>query len=108
MRTKGETSSILGRWRITEMDAWDKKYLDQEEKAFIRFDPDGTGEFHFGYVHGCMDCRFAERDGKPSVEWSWDGNDEHHPAMGDGWVAWPGIRSGISFARRPSRNTPCS
>ena len=68
------------------MEAWDKEFLDEEQPAFVRFDSDDMGEFHFGYIHGRMDYRLAERDGKPWVEWSWDGNDEHHPAMGRGWA----------------------
>lgn len=77
---------IAGRWRIIEMEDFDDEYVNAEEKAFVRFDPDGMGEFHFGYVRGYMDCRSGQRDGKTAVEWSWDGNDEHHPACGRGWA----------------------
>ena len=48
------------------------------------------GEFHFGYVHGVMDCRPATRDGQPAVEWTWDGSDEMDPAQGRGWAAVKG------------------
>jgi hypothetical protein len=68
------------------MEDFDDAYINAEEKAFVRFDPNGMGEFHFGYVHGYMDCRSGQRDGKTAVEWSWDGNDEHHPAFGRGWA----------------------
>ena len=46
-----------------------------------------------------MDCRLGERDGKASVEWSWDGNDEHHPAMGRGWAVLEdtGLLTGVIF-----------
>ena len=30
---KGKTSPILGRWRITEMEAWDDDFLDEEENS---------------------------------------------------------------------------
>ncbi|KKM66595.1 hypothetical protein LCGC14_1479670 [marine sediment metagenome] len=76
---------IVGRWRITEMEMLDQDVFDEEVKAFIRFDPDGMGEFHFCYVHGFIDYRLAERDGEPAAEWSWDGNDEHHLAQGRGY-----------------------
>jgi hypothetical protein len=79
-----QPSQISGRWRIIEIAEFDEDYLNEEEQAFIRFDKGGRGEFHFGYVHGHMDCRSTLRDGKPAVEWSWDGNDEHHPAAGRG------------------------
>lgn len=45
-----------------------------------------TGEFQFGYVSGGMDCRLSARDGRPCVEWTWDGNDEMDPAQGRGWA----------------------
>jgi hypothetical protein len=88
MRNTAATSSpLLGRWKIVEMpDFDDDEYVNAEGQAFIRFDHDGMGEFHFGYVHGNMDYRLTERDGKPAAEWSWDGNDEHHPASGRGWA----------------------
>jgi hypothetical protein len=79
-------SSIAGRWRITHMDEWDQEFVDAEVEGFVRFDPDGGGEFQFGYVHGRMTCEQTERGGKPAVEWSWDGNDEMEPASGRGWV----------------------
>ncbi len=39
------------------MTAWDQDYIDEEEESFFEFDEKGGGEFHFGYVHGNMDCR---------------------------------------------------
>ena len=97
--SKQKKSPIVRRWRITEMEMWDNEFLDQEAKAFLRFDPEGMGEFHFCYVHGLMDCRRTERDGKPAAEWSWDGNDEHHPALGRGWVVLQedGMLEGMIF-----------
>jgi len=61
-------------------------FLDEESEAYIRFDADGGGAFHFGYVQAVMDCRLVERDGKPAVEWSWEGNDEMTPTSGRGWA----------------------
>ena len=43
-----------------------------------------SGQFHFGYVQGHIECRQTTRDGKPAVEWTWDGNDETGPAQGRG------------------------
>lgn len=78
-------SPFIGRWRIVSTSAWEGDYLDEEEPAYIEFTARG-GEFHFGYVHGVMDCRPATRDGRPAVEWTWDGNDEMDPAQGRGWA----------------------
>ena len=93
---------IVGRWRITEMEMLDQDVFDEEVKAFIRFDPDGMGEFHFCYVHGFIDYRLAERDGEPAAEWSWDGNDEHHLAQGRGWAVRQddGMLEGMIFFHR--------
>jgi hypothetical protein len=33
-----------------------------------------------------VDCREVERDGRPGVEFSWEGNDECDPASGRGWA----------------------
>src|SRR5262245_5184612 len=79
-------SPFTGRWRIVSMSAWDNDYLDEEELAYIEFDERGGGEFHFGYVHGSMDCRLGSGDGEPAVEWTWDGNAEMDPAQGRGWA----------------------
>src|SRR5205823_8617717 len=61
-------------------------YIDEEVEGFFEFDKKGWGEFHFGYVHGQMDCRLTTRDGEPAVEWTWDGNAEMDPAQGRGWA----------------------
>jgi hypothetical protein len=68
------------------MDEWDQDFVDAEVEGYVRFDPDGSGEFQFGYVHGSMAVEDAVRDGKPAVEWSWEGNDEMDEASGRGWA----------------------
>ncbi len=72
------------------MSAWDQDYIDEEEEGYFEFDDKGCGEFHFGYVHGQMDCRLTTRDGEPAVEWTWDGNAEMDPAQGRGWAVMKG------------------
>jgi hypothetical protein len=86
MGKKKQESPFTGHWRIVSMSAWEDDYLDAEEPAYIEFDERGGGEFHFGYVHGQMDCRLGTRDGEVAVEWSWEGNDEMDPAQGRGWA----------------------
>ena len=99
MAKKTKSSPLLGRWKITEMPDFDAEYVNAEGQAYIRFDQDGMGEFHFGYCHGSMDHRLTERDGKPAAEWSWDGNDEHHEAQGRGWAVLQddGTLEGVVF-----------
>jgi len=80
-----DTTSLVGDWRIVEMELWDREYMDMEVPAFIRFEKDG-GEFQFGLVSGSIDSRFLSKSGKCSVEFSWEGQDEMDPASGRGWV----------------------
>ena len=88
-RPNAETP-FTGRWRIMSMSAWDQDFIDEEEEGYFEFDDKGGGEFHFGYVHGSMDCKPTTRDGEPALEWTWDGNDEMDPAQGRGWSVLKG------------------
>jgi len=82
-----ESTSIIGRWRITEMDNWDQEAVDLVQSGFIEFDDDGLGGLGFIVVTGELDCRDADHDGKPGVEFSWQGSDEGDDVSGHGWVA---------------------
>jgi hypothetical protein len=53
--------------------------------AFI-FEDEALGEFRFIAVRGWMDCRFGDCDGRPLVEFSWQGKDEREDASGRGWA----------------------
>jgi hypothetical protein len=77
---------ITGRYRIVEMDLWDQEDLDLIEPAFIELDQSATGAFCFIAVEGSMDCRAARRDGRPAVEFSWEGDDDGTPSSGRGWA----------------------
>lgn len=66
-------SPIIGRWNITEMETWAPESFNMEVQAFIEFGPDSKGRFQFCLLQGFMDYCLMERDGKPSVEWSWEG-----------------------------------
>jgi len=66
---------FTGRWRIISMSAWEDDYLDEEVQAFIEFKDKGSGSFQFGYVQGLMDCRTTTQEGKPAVEFLWEGGD---------------------------------
>ena len=82
-----KSTSIIGRWRITEMDNWDQEAVDLVQPGFIEFDDDGLGSLGFIVVTGELDCRDAERDGEPGVEFSWQGSDEGDEVSGRGWAA---------------------
>jgi hypothetical protein len=101
-KKKGKKGSgLVGRWRIVWMENWDQDFVDEEVEGFFEFDRDGSGEFQFGYVSGQVDYREVEQDGKPGVEFSWEGNDEMDPAQGRGWAVLDGdgIEGRIFFHR---------
>jgi len=82
-----ESTSIIGRWRITEMDNWDQEAVDLVQPGFVEFGDDGLGNLGFIAVAGELDCRDADRDGRPCVEFSWQGSDEGDEVCGRGWAA---------------------
>jgi hypothetical protein len=87
---KKSKSPFEGRWRITSMKMWSQDVVDAEVEGFVEFGPNGLGSFQFAYVSGDINYRDSTRDGKPSVEWSWDGHDEMDRAKGTGWAVIDG------------------
>ena len=68
------------------MDLWDRDVIDLVQPAFIEIARDGRGSFQFIVVEGVIDGRHVEREGRPAVEFSWDGSDEGDRVSGSGWV----------------------
>jgi hypothetical protein len=68
------------------MSNWDRDAIDLVEPGFIDFARDGTGQLGFIAVTGWLDCRPADRDGRPGVEFSWEGDDEDDQVSGRGWA----------------------
>ena len=84
---KAAIKPFIGKWRIVEMEEWDREYFDMEVPGHFTFRKDGTGHFRFGLVQGEMDCRAKHVAGKARIEFSWYGSDELDTALGRGW-AW--------------------
>jgi hypothetical protein len=84
---------VLGSWRIVEMDLWDLEAIDLLGPALIEFGSEGTGRFRFIAVQGSMDRRVGRRDGRPCVEFTWEGDDDGEPASGRGWAVLEDDRS---------------
>lgn len=106
---------VTGRWLIESMDQWDRDFIDEEVRGYFEFDSKNSGDFHFGYVQGRIDYRLGERDGKPVVEFSWEGHDESEAILGRGWLVLEGDQlkgmvymhfgdeSGIVLKREPEK-----
>jgi hypothetical protein len=77
---------MTGRWRIVGMSGWDRDAIDLVEPGFIEFSTGGTGQFGFIAVRGRLDSRAAERNGRPAVEFTWEGVNEGDQVSGRGWA----------------------
>ena len=69
------------------MDLWESDDIDLSGPGFIEFGPGGTGRFAFIAVDGWMDCQQVSREGRPGVEFTWEGNDEGDQVSGRGWAS---------------------
>src|ERR1700687_300962 len=69
------------------MDNWDQEAVDLVKPGVIEFDEDGLGELGFIAMRGELDCRDADRDGMPGVEFSVQGFGGGDDVSGRGWAA---------------------
>ncbi len=76
------THPLAGKWRIVEMELWNREFIDLLGPGYISFDDQGSGEFCFGAVTGSLDCSYA----KSSIHFTWEGSDEMDQASGDGYA----------------------
>ena len=83
-------TSLVGRWRIVEMELWDLDDVDLDSPARITFMKGGAGQLHFGCVEAELDWRFeADTD---RVEFTFSGFDEGTAVTGRGWAKAAGTR----------------
>lgn len=81
-----KANPFLGAWRIVEMELWDSDYLDLVGPAHMTLGAERMGTFQFGTVRGWIHYHVGERDGRPAVEFSWEGENDADPACGRGWA----------------------
>jgi len=77
---------VEGRWRIVEMELWDRDVIDLVGPGFLAIRADSTGSLRFIAVEDWMDIRQVERDGQSGIEFSWEGNDDGDATSGRGWA----------------------
>ena len=78
--------SLVGRWRIVEMEHWAQEDVDLDGPGFIEFSRNHTGSFGFIAVEGVVGWRDVSRDGHHGVEFYLEGHDEGDQASGRGWA----------------------
>ena len=71
---------LIGRWRITEADLWDRNHLDLVEPATMTINEGGHGEISFGALQAGLDLEYA----RSFVFFTWAGFDEMDDVSGSG------------------------
>ena len=83
-------TAFIGRWRIVEIEQWDRDFLDLVAPARITFARGGRGEVHFGAVDLTLDWRAPAAGGR--VVFTFEGFDEGDEVSGRGWAKLDGDR----------------
>jgi len=73
---------LAGRWRIVEAASWLREHLDLCGPAFLRIDPDGTGEMTFGALTAVVNAGYTAS----GIEFDWNGSNEGDQIQGNGWA----------------------
>lgn len=84
--TKPSAKLFTGYWRIVEMEVWGEDVLDLLGPAHLAIEDERLGELQFVAVQGAIDAQLCTRDGRPAIEFSWEGDDDGHPTLGRGWA----------------------
>ncbi|BDA83276.1 hypothetical protein Sa4125_08180 [Aureimonas sp. SA4125] len=71
---------LIGRWRITGSDLWDRSYLDTSVPATMTIGADNHGEIAFGVLQAHLDLGYS----RSLVFFTWYGADEMTEVSGDG------------------------
>jgi hypothetical protein len=77
--TGPDRCEIIGRWRITGADLWDRDYLDLVEPAHLTIGDDGRAEFAFGALQAGGEIEYSQT----TVFFRWNGSDEGDEISGD-------------------------
>lgn len=80
----------LGTWKITEMEQWDKDYIDLVVPGHITVDKTGQGSMQFGVVDCDLDFRVEHVGDMEFLQFSFIGEDEGDTVVGRGWAILAG------------------
>lgn len=78
--------AYIGKWRILEMEQWDKEYIDMMVPGHLTIQKDGKGLIQFGVVEAEIDCRVESINGKERLDFTFEGSDEGDQVCGRGWA----------------------
>lgn len=78
--------AYIGKWRITEMDQWDKEYIDLVAPGQIEIKKNGTGVLRFGAMEAEIDARVEKTGERERLAFSFYGWDEGDDVSGRGWM----------------------
>lgn len=76
--------SLVGTWRIVEMDQWDQEFIDLVSPGQVSFEKGGRERIHFGAVDPDLDWRWD--DATKRADFSFTGFDEGDEVTGRGWA----------------------
>lgn len=75
-----------GRWRIVATDVWSVDELDGMASAHMTFRAGRQGEMELLAIEADVDYRAGRREGRPFIEFSWEGTDDGQPISGRAWA----------------------
>lgn len=81
---------FLGRWRITATELWSAEDLDLLGPAHLTLERNGLGDMRVIAIEAGLDYRVVQREGRPGIEFSFDGSDEGDRTNGRGWAVFEG------------------
>ncbi len=72
------------------MELWTAEDLDLLGPDHLTLERDGSGDVSFVAIDAGFDYRVVQRDGRPAVEFSFEGSDEGDRISGRGWAVLEG------------------
>ena len=79
-------TEYVGAWRIAEMSAWDRDFIDLVAPGHLTVKPNGHGAFAFGAIETEIDCRIEKSADQERLVFTFVGWDEGDAVSGRGWA----------------------
>jgi hypothetical protein len=86
----GDRRQFVGEWRFVEVELWSHDDLDLVGPAGLTLDRNSHGSMRFLAIEAGLDYRPDIRDGRPAIEFTFDGSDEGDRISGRGWAILSG------------------